>query len=250
MASYVPESFDWQEVCPGIERFDFENPEFPLIYHAVRIDLNLAGTSINPDSPLKIITSRNEKVRDFAFRENCVVAMNATPFDKSGVLAGLCREDGNDVSPPVERYAALGFRLDNSSKGMVTRARIFASQTDAGLEDFDQVYGGFFMVLEHGEVRRDFVRRHTSRSGAGISSGGTKLYLLVVEGERSHKSRGLSYPQCGEIFKALGCTDALEFDGGGSSDLCINGHSVLSYKTSRVQANGFGFAINSAGYLK
>ena len=244
MASYVPESFDWQEVCPGIERFDFENPEFPLIYHAVKIDLTLAGLSAGTagddttisNRHLEILTSRSEKTRDFASRENCVVAINATPFDKSGALVGLCRENGNDVSAPVARYAALAFGADGS-------ARIFSSQMDAELEDFDYVYGGFFTVLEHGEVRRDFIRRHTSRSGAGLSADGTKLYLLVAEGEQSHKSMGLSYPQCGEIFKAMGCTDALEFDGGGSAELCINGKSVLSYTVHRVHGNCFGFKV-------
>ena len=38
--TYVPETFDWEEVCPGVSRFDFENADIPLIYHAVKIDLN------------------------------------------------------------------------------------------------------------------------------------------------------------------------------------------------------------------
>ncbi len=120
-------------------------------------------------------------------------------------------------------------------------AKIFAAQTAPQLAEYDFAFGGFFVVLENGEVCYDFIRRHTSRTGAGLSADGRTLYILVAEGEVPSKSEGLSYPQCGEIFKAMGCTDALEFDGGGSTELCINGKSVLSYKTYRTQATSFGF---------
>ena len=72
---------------------------------------------------------------------------------------------------------------------------------------------------------------------------------MVAEGENTSKSEGLSYPQCGTIFKALGCTDALEMDGGGSSELCINGKSILSYKNRRTQANSLGFSVKTPGDL-
>ena len=241
-ASYLPESFDWQEisdeagaVVPGVWRFDFENTEIPLIYHAVKINLKSVGEG--DKAGLKLATSRWERTADFAARENCLVAMNATPFDKTQ-LAGIYKVNGELVSGPVARYAALGVKCDAS--GQASFARVFTSQKDSGLEAFDYAFGGFFTVVEEGVVRTDFIPRQTSRSGAGVSEDGRTLYLLVVEGEHPSKSLGLSYPQCGEIFKAMGCYDALEFDGGGSSDLCINGRSVLSYKVRRVQGNSVG----------
>ena len=95
-------------------------------------------------------------------------------------------------------------------------------------------------MLEDGAVLQDFIRRGDSRSGVGLSADGKTLFILVVEGERPLQSRGLSYPQCGEIFREMGCSDALELDGGSSSELCINGKSVLSYKVITRQANSFG----------
>ena len=228
-AVYIPEHFEWQEVCPGVARFDFENPEFPLIYHAVKIDLTAAGAG----GALKLVCSRKERVSDFSERENCIVAINATPFDKMGELVGLHREAGELLSSSVARYAAIGFKD--------SFAKIFASQGDGELEDYPYAFGGFFTVLENGVVRTDFIDRSDSRSGAGLSADGKTLFLLVAEGEWTALSAGLSYPQCGEIFLAMGCSDALEFDGGGSSDLCINGHSVMSYRVRRIQGNCFGF---------
>ena len=235
---YVPEVFEWTEVCPGVARFDFENPEFPVIYHAVKIDLAEACE----DGSLKLVCSRGERASDFAAREKCVVAINATPFDKTGELVGLHREAGRDLSEPVARYAALAFRVGGGD-GSGVLAKIFASQGDPEIDEFPYAFGGFFTVLENGVVRQDFIQRQDSRSGAGLSADGRTLFLLVVEGEWTLQSAGLSYPQCGEIFRAMGCYDALEFDGGGSAELCINGKSVLPYKVYRVHGNCFGFKL-------
>ena len=300
VASYVPETFDWQEILvdagdgeklcavPGVWRFDFESedPKFPLIYHAVKIELSSAkfassaegagfagsassaegagaekitsssdgrdgagsldgavsqdGAVSETSDRLILFTSRWERTSDFAARENCLVAMNATPFDKTE-LAGIHKVDGKIISRPVARYAALGLRC--TEDGAVMQGRVFESQEDGELAGWDAAFGGFFVVLRDGEVCTEFIRRHTSRSGAGVSADGRTLYLLVVEGERKQQSFGLSYPQCGEIFRAMGCSDALEFDGGGSSELCINGQSVMSYRVRRMQGNSFGFGF-------
>lgn len=267
LASYVPETFEWKEVCPGLSRFDFENKEIPLIYHAVKIDLTLAGAA-GPDATLELIcghresATRSESTAQFAARTQCAVAVNATPFTRSGQLAGIHKEAGEVLSQPVARYGAIAFKLAENAgvsraghgesgdlgeasareAGTYT-ARIFSSQADGEIEDFDYAFGGFFVVLDKGQVRTEFIRRGDSRTGAGLSADGRTLYLLVVEGERPDQSRGLSYPQCGEVFRAMGCSDALELDGGSSSELCINGKSVLSYKVHTRQSNSFGFRV-------
>jgi hypothetical protein len=267
LASYVPEVFEWEEVCPGISRFDFENSEIPLIYHAVRIDLTFAGAA-GSDGTLELVcghreaATRSESTAQFAARTQCAVAVNATPFTRSGKLAGIHKEAGVLLSQPVARYGAVAFKLVEN--GGVSRAgygesgdlgqadevggpgcvaRIFASQADEKLKDFEYAFGGFFVVLRDGLVCTDFIRRGDSRTGVGLSADGRILYFLVVEGEWPDRSRGLSYPQCGELFKAMGCNQALELDGGSSSDLCVNGKSVLSYKVHSRQVNSFGFRV-------
>lgn len=233
VASYVPEVFEWEEVCTGVSRFDFENKEISLIYHAVKIDLTLAD----------IVCSRNESTAQFAARTQCAVAVNATPFTRSGQLAGIHKEAGVLLSGPVARYGAIAFKLAGNDGDCGYVARIFESQVDGEIEDFDYAFGGFFVVLRDGLVCTEFIRRGDSRTGVGLSADGKTLYLLVVEGERLDQSRGLSYPQCGEVFKAMGCSDALELDGGSSSELYINGKSVLSYKVHTRQSNSFGFKV-------
>ena len=237
----MPEAFEWEEVCPGVSRFDFENSEIPLIYHAVKIDLTLARAA-GQGRTLELVCSRNESTAQFAARTQCAVAVNATPFTRSGQLAGIHKEAGVLLSQPVARYGAIAFKLaDAVGPGYV--ARIFESQAAGEIEDFDYAFGGFFVVLRDGLVCTEFIRRGDSRTGVGLSADGRILYFLVVEGEWPDRSRGLSYPQCGELFKAMGCNQALELDGGSSSDLCVNGKSVLSYKVHSRQVNSFGFRV-------
>ena len=266
VSSYVPDSFEWQEVCPGISRFDYKNSGFPIIYHVVKIDLTLAGLSLTcfPDhSDAQPYIFRGLKTKNFAKRTGCIVAVNLSPFTgKNGAwdlaakvgttrqIVGVHVADGLIISKPVERYAAIYFTKESDESGKnYWQASIEKNQKEETAATSDFAFGGFYVVLENGNVITSFRRNHDTRTGFGISNNGKTLYIMLAEGEKTLKSEGLSYPQCGEIFKALGCTDALEMDGGGSSELCINGKSILSYKNLRTQANSLGFTVKTSGDL-
>ena len=244
-SDFIPAEFLWQPVASGIERFDFENPAVPVVYHAVKIDLDNENLELVcfPDSKTKTNSSgffRGAQTLSFARKNNCVVAINAAPFEGKLIMkkiVGVHVYDGNTFSPSNSNYAAIAFSKDAG-------AAIIKNQQPELFEDFDFAFGGFFVVLENDRVINSFAEIYDSRSGAGISKDGKTLYLLVVEGERKSRSIGLTYPQCAKIFAAMGCSNALELDGGGSTQLCINGKSVLNYKAFRIQANSFGFRIN------
>ena len=53
-----------------------------------------------------------------------------------------------------------------------------------------------------------------------------KLIILVVEGRNSSAS-GATLPQLAQILKDLGCVEALNLDGGGSSCLLVNGKETI-----------------------
>ena len=270
--TYIPQKFDWQEIAPGIWAFTFHNKAFPVIYHAVKINLNQAELKIScfPDSstitkkygtiPQEIpqpFIYKGIKTKNFAQQTKSIVAINASPFGgKNGAwdviaklsstrqIVGVHKADGILISKPLPQYCAICFyRQQNEEGENFWRAKIESSQTEESIKDADYAFGGFFTVLEEGIVQDFPSRIHDSRSGVGISEDGTILYLMVAEGENPSKSEGLSYPQCGQIFKAMGCYDAMELDGGGSTELCLNGKSVLTYKTFRYQGNSFGFTL-------
>jgi exopolysaccharide biosynthesis protein len=53
-----------------------------------------------------------------------------------------------------------------------------------------------------------------------------KLIILVVEG-RNANAGGATLTQEAQILKGLGCVEALNLDGGGSSCLLINGKETI-----------------------
>lgn len=251
---YIPETFEWKKLDSDhdIEYLDFENKAFPIIYHAVKInlqdpDLQIEAFPGTPDTPTLF---KSERTLEFARKTDCTVAINASPFcGKSGkwdlaAKLGSTRQivgthiiNGIVFSPPNQRYAALSFTKNETG----WNAKVIRSQTEEVLNNCDFAFGGFYVILEDGIEQTFRAANHDSRTAAGLSEDGKYLFILVAEGEFPHQSKGLSFQQCAKIFKKMGCSDALEFDGGGSAQLCLNGKSVLSYPNLRYQANSFGF---------
>ncbi|HEU4752525.1 MAG TPA: phosphodiester glycosidase family protein, partial [Armatimonadota bacterium] len=76
------------------------------------------------------------------------------------------------------------------------------------------------------------------RTAVGFN--GRKLYLFVTDGRQPGYSIGMSLPEVAQVMKELGCTDALNMDGGGSSTLWVRGSVVNrpSDGKERAVANG------------
>lgn len=64
------------------------------------------------------------------------------------------------------------------------------------------------------------------RTAMGYTRNG-QLIILAVEGRFPGKAEGASLKQLAEVFVSLGCEEALNLDGGGSSCLLINGRETI-----------------------
>jgi exopolysaccharide biosynthesis protein len=63
------------------------------------------------------------------------------------------------------------------------------------------------------------------RTAMGYTKDG-KLIILVIEG-RNKEAGGATLTQEAQIFKDLGCWEALNLDGGGSSCMLVNGKETI-----------------------
>ena len=103
--------------------------------------------------------------------------------------------------------------------------------------------GGGPVLLQNGEINisneeeRKFygkaANNHEPRTAIGYTKD-NKLIVLVAEG-RSDTAAGLTLLQQAQIFKDLGCVEALNLDGGGSSCMLINGKETNSPSSKGVQ---------------
>ena len=239
-SEYIPDFFEWTAICPGIKSCTFENPSFPLRYIIVEIDFSTPGLEISswPDTQSfkhKYSPLPRKSIEDFAREKSCVVAWNTCPFElwksTGATIEGVYKKDGKILSEAMEKYAMLLIRKCGDGSGY--EASISETQDEKATEDWDIAIGGFYMTLSDGEPCGTFRKTNDSRTAVGLSEDGRTMYVLSVEGEDEKSSTGLSYEQCNEIFMALGCFTAMQFDGGGSTNLFLDGERALSYPEER-----------------
>lgn len=115
-----------------------------------------------------------------------------------------------------------------------------------------QLAGGQPMILSGGQVLStetalDHLTALNPRTAVGYDATGTKLVLLVVDG-RSTASQGCVSKVLADIMREVGCSEAMNFDGGGSSALYTKVLGVRNDPSDgkeRAVTNGV-FAVSNA----
>ena len=93
-----------------------------------------------------------------------------------------------------------------------------SSEATPSLNGVETAFGGGTMLLSNGEkapVTHDVKGNHP-RTAIGTNADGTVIYMITVDG-RQTQSRGVSLDTLADICLELGCVNALNFDGGGST---------------------------------
>jgi exopolysaccharide biosynthesis protein len=62
-----------------------------------------------------------------------------------------------------------------------------------------------------------------------------KLIIIVVEGRNPSVAEGATLTQVAEMLKQIGCWEALNLDGGGSTCMLVNGKSVIKVSDASGQ---------------
>ncbi len=84
-------------------------------------------------------------------------------------------------------------------------------------------------AYQEGSRGRRFIGGQLPRTAIGTNFAKTKIYLIVVEPTNPHnRTYGANLSQLAVIVKKLGCYDAMNLDGGGSSSLIVGGTKVSS----------------------
>lgn len=65
-----------------------------------------------------------------------------------------------------------------------------------------------------------------ARTAIGYNADG-KVLILVVEGGNPTGAKGLNLQDLADLLKSMGCTNALNLDGGGSTDMVVNGQLTV-----------------------
>ncbi len=142
-----------------------------------------------------------------------------------------------------------GALLRNLAPGSVVDLRV---DFDPALAPGDQVIGGGPRLVREGKVS---VERESGRIGdsfvqarhprTAIGYRGRKLYLVTVDGRQPGHSIGMTLPELAQAMLDLGCTDAVNMDGGGSTTLWARGAIINRPSDGRERAVANGLLVFS-----
>ena len=83
-------------------------------------------------------------------------------------------------------------------------------------------------VIEGNHGKR-FINRGLPRTAIGVDEDNTKFYIVTIDRENRYKGKkGANLAEFGNIMKLIGCDEAINLDGGGSSIMVIDNKNVMA----------------------
>lgn len=222
---------------PGLERFRANawlSGPGNLLYP-------LAAMNRPPETAeVALFTPRfGEVTRAEAVTTQLVLSDLSGPFVPNGQVTAriVSRTVGASVPIPPDGavLAANGvaaWALRNLAVGDRISLRL-GLQPDVG--EIVQAVGGGPRLLRDGAVSLEhklerfsdsFSATRHPRTGVGIN--GKQLFLVTVDGRQPGYSAGMTLREFAELFLNLGCTEAINLDGGGSTTMVVRGQVVNS----------------------
>ena len=136
-----------------------------------------------------------------------------------------------------------------SKDGKVAIRRISRPTTN----DWEVVSGNVMLLRDGKAVPQENKVRHP-RTVVGLNKQATKLILLIADGRKPGVAVGMNYDELTAEMLRLGCDDALNLDGGGSSVLAVrdaakNEFKILNEPTDgreRAVANVLGISVTTS----
>ena len=182
---------------------------------------------------------------------NALAAVNGSFFDMDkGNPVCFLRIDGttlgentpgkvDSVNRKYYQYATLTLEAGQPRFVVPDSNRLWENR----LPDSNVMTAGPMLIAEGLAVPqrddRTFVTNRHNRTALGTKADGTTI-LLVADGRFRHQAEGLSLPELQRILLWLGCTNAINLDGGGSSTMYIQGkphEGIVNYPSDNNQHN-------------
>lgn len=117
-----------------------------------------------------------------------------------------------------------------------------------------EVISGNAMLVHDGKALKQKNKVRHPRTVVGLNRAATTLVLLVVDGRKAGIAQGMNYDELATEMLRLGCTEALNLDGGGSSVIAVrdakqNNYQILNSPTDgreRAVANALGITASES----
>ena len=206
-----------------IARVDLTDPD-------VAVRVSRGGADPDGDGEYQTVLQAPSTIAE---REHFEIAVNGDFFiaaktvdvegAQSGYVAGKWAKvvgpattDGFLWAPPVEIRPI--FLIDENGRARIAKLQKLP-------DNARQVIAGSDMLLQDGQTvvapESSFAKSRHPRTAVGLSDNGKTMILVVVDGRSAGRAVGMSLSELTDLMRTLGCRDALNLDGGGSSELLL-----------------------------
>ncbi|PYG88784.1 exopolysaccharide biosynthesis protein [Ruminiclostridium sufflavum DSM 19573] len=153
----------------------------------------------------------------YGFRDDGIVIRNGEIFRDIPARTGLAfYENGtmttyDETGTTAEELISQGVTQTLSFGPVLVKAS--SAVTDFGTTEIDTNFGN------------RSIQNSNPRTGVGVISANHYVFV-VVDGRSKGYSKGMTLTEFAQLFESLGCTDAYNLDGGGSSTMYFNGEVI------------------------
>ena len=232
-----------------------------IVLHQGSFESNLFGANqylcvleVAPGARFDIVPAEDgtlETTTALAAKAGAIAAVNGSFFNMRAPYGSVnyLRVDGATVSPNVpDSYENPHRRRSTRQTGAVAtfHGGLYVLKSDAiarweqDIEAEDVVTSGpMLLVAGKAEpvVKDRFNTNRHPRTAVGRRPDGT--VVLVVADGRNKQAAGLSMEELRQVMTALGCADAINLDGGGSTTMVVRG-AVVNHPSDNKQFDAAG----------
>ena len=208
----------WTDPYPGVRHLHRVTDHLDV--HALVVDLSNGDISLVATRP----RDRSMPVREFAHRYGVDIAVNANYFDTRSKSCGLAAGDGVVWADSYDDGCdmSIGFGRANEALAFDSGELIRGPVPEAWMTD---VITGKPWVVRNGVGQGGWleprhIEGHHPRTAVGLSQDRRTLFIVVADGRRAGIP-GVTGHYLARLMLELGAWDALNLDGGGSSEMFI-----------------------------
>lgn len=178
---------------------------------------------------------KQAKAAESATGKKIVAAFNGDFFLSSGEPVNMLIMNGKKVKSSTSNYY---FAILKDGTPVIRKSTVSTS-------DVLEAVGTNNLLLSGGTIKASKNSTELApRTAVGITADG-QVKILVVDGRNSPTSVGYTLYETAEMMLSLGCVDALNLDGGGSSTFCTGAKGADSLKVKNNPSDGQARAVSS-----
>jgi hypothetical protein len=187
------------------------------------------GAEVVLDRQSRVVTVNAERGVALQPGQRSVQATGADVADLSGLRPGQLLQIDTRITDGRANLARPGVSVINGGPQLVQNGQVHITQQTDGMVHADDPSFAYGWVLQR-----------NPRTFAGVDAWG-RTVLVTVDG-RQPGDLGLSIPETAAVAKALGMTEAINLDGGGSTAMAVDGQ-LISHPSDAAGERPVGDAI-------